>query len=243
MAHFYLATQPGPYAPGDEVTLEGDEAHHAARVARLTVGERVVIGDGRGSTAEADAIDVGKSQVTLEVIEARYEPAPARQVWLAQALAKGDRDESAIQMACELGIDAVIPYAAERSVSLWRGDKVAGGQERWRKILLEASKQSMRPWVPEVMEMEALPGLVARCGDFEVLVLDPDADDALSAWESGGDTPVLVVVGPEGGLSPGEVDALCTAGARAYRLGSTVLRTSTAAPAALALVNRALGRW
>lgn len=243
MAHFYLVTQPGPYAPGDEVTLEGDEAHHAARVARLTVGERVVIGDGRGSTAEADAIDVGKNQVTLEVVDAHWEPAPTRQVWLAQALAKGDRDESAIQMACELGIDGVIPYAAERSVSVWRGDKVVGGQERWRKILLEASKQSMRSWIPEVSPMESLGGLIERCEEFEVLVLDPDADATLSGWTPTGDTPILMVVGPEGGLSPGEIESLSKAGATTYRLGSTVLRTSTAAPAALALVNKALGRW
>lgn len=243
MAHFYLVTQPGPYASGDKVTLDAEEAHHAARVARLTAGERVVIGDGRGSTADADAIDIAKNQVTLEVIEPRFEPAPARQVWLAQALAKGDRDESAIQMACELGIDGVIPYAAERSVSVWRGDKVAGGQERWRKIVLEASKQSMRSWIPEVSGMEALGDLVARCADFEVLVLDPDADAALSGWTPSAEKPIAMVIGPEGGLSPGEVEALSTAGATAYRLGSTVLRTSTAAPAALALINKALGRW
>jgi len=243
VAHFYLASTPGPFAVGDEVSLEADEAHHAARVARLTTGERVALGDGRGSTALAEAIDIAKGRVRLRVLEARYEPAEHPEVWLAQALAKGGRDEAAIQMACELGVDRVIPFAAERSVSVWKGDKEHTGVERWRKIVQEAAKQSMRAWIPEVSGLSDLAGLLALVGHAELVVLDPDAAIPLGGWTPRGDTPVLLVVGPEGGLSASELEAFAKRGATAYKLGRTVLRTSTAAPAALGLVNRALGRW
>lgn len=243
MAHFYLASTPGPYTVGDDVSLEADEAHHAARVARLAMGERVMLGDGRGSTALAETIDIAKSRVRLRVIEANYESAERPEVWLAQALAKGGRDEAAIQMACELGVDRVIPFAAERSVSLWRGEKKHTGVERWRKIVQEASKQSLRARIPEVSELLDLAGLLAHAPNVEFVVLDPDATVPLSGWTPRGDAPVLLVVGPEGGLSVSELEALAERGATAYKLGRTVLRTSTVAPAALGLVNRALGRW
>jgi 16S rRNA (uracil1498-N3)-methyltransferase len=166
---------------------------------------------------------------------------------LVQALAKGDRDELAVQAATELGVDEVVPWAAARSVSRWEGAKIAKGTARWRSITREATKQAIRPWAPEVSGLATTRQLAARAAAETVLVLEPTAEQALSQvdLEGAGGAPssVLVVVGPEGGVSPAELELLAGAGAVPVRLGDSVLRTSTAGPAALAVLSVRLGRW
>ena len=142
MAHFYLASSLTP----DAAQLTGEEARHAAQVSRLRVGERVVVGDGSGRVADAEAVAVGRDLVELTVLALREEPAPSPRVVLVQALAKGGRDEAAIQAATELGVAAVVPWAAARSVTRWTGGKVESGVALWASIVREAGKQSMRPW-------------------------------------------------------------------------------------------------
>ena len=145
-----------------------------------------------------------------------------------------------MQAATELGVSGVIPWAAERSISRWEGAKAVKGRERWASIVREATKQSIRPWVPAVepitttASLGKLPGLV--------LVLEPTATARLTEVELDAER-ITLVVGPEGGVSPRELDVLGTAGAVAVRLGPEVLRTSTAGPAALAVLNGRLGRW
>lgn len=243
MAHLYLTATPGPFAPGDSVSLVGDEAHHASRVGRVAVGETTLLSDGRGHLAQATVTAISASEVVCRIDSGSVEPRPVPLVWLAQALAKGDRDEAAIQAATELGVDGVIPFAASRSVSQWRGDKVDKGHARWTKIVTEASKQAIRSWVPEVAPLADTAALVALAPNHQVVVLDPQASEQLSDFRPGTDSPVLIVVGPEGGLSDQEIAGLVAAGATTRRLGPTVLRTSSAGPAALALINVALGRW
>lgn len=243
MAHLYLASAPGPFSIGESVTLVGDEAHHASTVARLRIGEHTLVTDGVGSLAGASVKDVTKNVVALEVTEVHEVVRQSPEVWLAQALAKGDRDEAAIQMATEMGVDGVIPFAAARSVSVWRGDKHDKGVARWKKVVLEASKQSLRPWIPVVEEPLTAEGLAAVAPQWNVVVLVPGASLPLSAYRPAGDKPLLLVVGPEGGLESAEIDMLVAAGAIAVRLGDTVLRTSSAGPAALAMLNLQLGRW
>ncbi len=243
MAHLYICIEPGPFEAGGTLTLSGDEAHHAAAVGRLGVGEKTLVADGRGHQATALTTEVSPGRVVLAVESASFHPSPQPEVWLAQALAKGGRDEAAIQMACELGVDGIIPLQAQRSVSLWREDKVRKGVQRWQKIMLEASKQSLRAWVPTVLDPVDVAALVALATTYEIVVLDPDATQPLSQYQPEGAKPVLLVVGPEGGLAPEEINQLVAAGARALKLGTTVLRTSTAGPAALSVLNGALGRW
>jgi 16S rRNA (uracil1498-N3)-methyltransferase len=163
-------------------------------------------------------------------------------VTLVQALAKGDRDELAIQASTELGVDAVVPWSAARSVSRWEGPKVAKGRERWATIVREAAKQSIRAWVPKVGELSNTKAVAALAGDNRVLVLEPDATERLTSVVPDG-RPIVLVVGPEGGIAPEELAAFTAAGAELVRLGDTVLRTSTAGPAALAVLNGILGRW
>jgi len=243
VSHLYFSEQPGPYQPGQNVSLSADEAHHASTVARLGRGETTLVSDGDGTCATARVSEITPGRVTLEVLESEFQEPSQPELWLVQALAKGDRDETAIQMACELGVDRVFPFQAARSISVWRGDKVAKGHARWVKIVTEASKQSLRARIPEVVELATLGTLVELATECELVVLDPDADNRLSDFTPQGTKPVVIVVGPEGGLDPREVQTLVGAGAVALKLGDTVLRTSSAGPAALAVMNVVVGRW
>jgi len=250
VAHFYLADDIGAsdLAVGRLIVLAGQEARHAVTVSRVRAGEGILVGDGRGTIAAGTVAAVEPQRLELRVDSVEVHPEPTPRVVLVQALAKGDRDELAVQAATELGVDAVIPWQAQRSVSRWEGAKVAKGRDRWRAIVREAVKQSIRPRVPEVEPLATTGDLVRRAATARVLVLDPTAGARLSGLDlttaaGGAPTDVLLVVGPEGGISPAEVEALRAAGAMPVALGSGILRTSTAGPAALALVNAALGRW
>lgn len=239
MASLYLL--PGLVAGvGDVVRLTGDEARHAITVSRARVGERLALSDGAGLVARGAVTGVDRDALELEVDDVQRHEPPRPELWLAQALAKGDRDELAVQAATELGVAGVIPWAAERSVSRWDGPKAAKGRERWAAIVREAAKQSIRPFVPAVAELATTPQLAALPG--QVLVLVPEAQTALTAVELD-PRRVTLVVGPEGGTAPRELERLRDAGAVAVRLGPEVLRTSTAGPAALAVLNARLGRW
>lgn len=242
MAHFYLNEHLGAAAVGSRVTLDGAEARHAVSVSRVQVGETLTIGNGSGLVVTGTVESASPQELALTVESAAQTPAASPAVWLAQALAKGDRDELAIQAATELGVDGVIPWAAQRSIVKWEGAKVRKGHDRWSAIVREASKQSVRPWIPEVASLASTTVLSALAAESRMLVLDPQAGQPLSAVQPDGRDLVLVV-GPEGGISDRELEQLTASGAERVKLGSTVLRTSTAGPAAIAVLNSALGRW
>lgn len=227
---------------GDLVDLVGPEARHAVTVSRVRPGESLSLGNGAGLTVVGTVREADPARLTVEVVSTRITPPPATSVWLAQALAKGDRDELAVQAATELGIDGVIPWSASRSISRWDGAKITKGRERWAAIAREASKQSIRAWVPEIGELVSTKQLAVLALTTQMLVLDPEGDSALTAVEPTG-RDVVIVVGPEGGIASGELDVLTAAGATRVRLGDNVLRTSTAGPAALAVLSAKLGRW
>jgi 16S rRNA (uracil1498-N3)-methyltransferase len=247
VAHFFLdeALAAGECRPGMRVSVHGAEAKHAVTVSRIRPGEELLLGNGAGLVLRGTVVTAAAGELTLDVVEATFTDAATPRIRLVQALAKGDRDELAVQAATELGVDGVIPWAAARSVSRWQGAKVAKGRERWSSIVREATKQSIRPWLPEVAELAGTRDLAALAGGTRMLLLDPTASVRLTEVAVGGpdDTDILLVVGPEGGIAPSELQVLQEAGAQAVRLGSTVLRTSTAGPAALAILNQALGRW
>jgi 16S rRNA (uracil1498-N3)-methyltransferase len=241
MASLYLTDEIAHARVGARVEVTGDEARHALQVARVRPGERIAVGDGRGTIVRGAVVTAETGVLAVEVDEVAHEPEATPRLWLAQALAKGDRDELAIQAATELGVAGVVPWAADRSVTRWEGAKVARNEERWRTIVREASKQAIRPWVPEVAplattaQLAQLPGLV--------VVLEPTAEVPLTGVALDGVARITLVVGPEGGVAPRELDHLVEAGAVLARLGTEVLRTSTAGPAALAALHTRLGRW
>ncbi|MDH6181146.1 16S rRNA (uracil1498-N3)-methyltransferase [Microbacteriaceae bacterium SG_E_30_P1] len=242
MAHFYLDEQLERASVGDRVTLSGAEARHAVTVSRIAVGETVTIGNGSGLVVSGPAVVADHTDLTIEVVDAVQHDARSPLLFLVQALAKGDRDELAVQAATELGADGVVPWQAARSISRWEGAKVAKGRDRWTAIVREAVKQSIRPWMPDVLDLVTTKQLAALAGGARMLLLDPEGEHPLSTLELD-DRDVLVVVGPEGGIAPQERDLLVAAGAQTVRLGREVLRTSTAGPAALAVLNARLGRW
>jgi len=244
-AEFALRAAVTDAAVGDLVVITGTEAHHAAVVRRVRVGEEVTVGDGRGVWLTGDVAEVAPKRVAVRVVGRREVPEPSPRLVLVQALAKGDRDELAIQAATELGVDEIVPWQAARSVSRWSAEKAAKGVARWQTIVREAAKQAHRAWVPTVGLPVTTKDLVVRSGAARVLLLEPTASVALSTWptDAGDARDLVLVVGPEGGIAPEELDALAAAGAEPVRLGETVLRTSTAGPAALALLNARLGRW
>lgn len=228
---------------GASLLLDGDEGRHAAAVVRLRPGERCFVADGAGRRVLLEATEVDRSWVRGQVLEVLDEPAPAPRFVLVQALAKGDRDEQAIEAATELGVDEVVPWQAERSVVVWRGDRAAKSLAKWAAVVTRATKQSRRGRMPATTPVVGLDALVARVREASLtLVLHEDATEPLAAVDLPADGDVLVVVGPEGGITPREIDALTAGGARPVRLGATILRASSAGPAALAVLS-ARARW
>ena len=242
MAHFYLNELLAIPVVGGTVSISGPEARHAVTVSRLAVGEEVSIGNGQGVIARGPITEATHTELTIrvETIDEVERASPA--IVLVQALAKGDRDELAIQAATELGVDAVIPWSAGRSISRWEGAKVTKGHDRWSAVVREATKQSIRAWIPDVLDLATSKQLARLADSTRMLVLEPTATESLTEVELDG-RDIVLVVGPEGGVTPAELDLLREAGASAVRLGSTVLRTSTAGPAAIAVLNAKLGRW
>ncbi len=247
MAHFYLDESLVSAAVGDRISITGAEARHAVTVSRLGVGESISIGNGAGLVVAGVVVSAEHTELVVEVSAVTEVRRATPAVFLAQALAKGDRDELAVQVATELGVDGVIPWTAARSISRWEGAKVAKGRDRWAAVVREASKQSVRPWLPDVLDLVTTKQLARlastdQAEGVRMLVLEPTAATPLSALDFDRRDLVLVV-GPEGGITPQELDALSAAGADIVRLGDEVLRTSTAGPAALAVLAVALGRW
>jgi 16S rRNA (uracil1498-N3)-methyltransferase len=242
MSSLYLREDLADVEVGARLTLTGAEAKHASTVNRTRPGESVLIGNGRGLVASGEVLVATNTELTIDVEAVEHAQRAEPAITLVQALAKGDRDELAVQAATELGVDAVVPWAASRSVSRWEGPKVAKGHDRWAAIVREASKQSIRAWTPEVGALSSTKQVAALAATHRLLVLEPGATDALASVRPDG-RPLALVVGPEGGIAPQELEAFRSAGGEVVRLGDTVLRTSTAGPAALAVLNVALGRW
>ena len=230
---------------GDTGVLDGPEGRHAATVKRLRPGEELLLADGRGGLAHAVVEDVAKDALGLRVVGRSLLPAPAPRVVLAQALVKGERGELAVELATEAGVDAVLPWRAARCVARWeagaRGEKALA---RWRTTVREAAKQARRSWVPVVEEPATTAALVERVSAAAAaLVLHESADRGIADVALRADGDLLLVVGPEGGITGDELDALMAAGARAVRLGPEVLRASTAAAVALGALGVLTGRW
>jgi len=230
---------------GGTIVLTGAEAHHAASVRRVRIGEDVTVGDGRGTWLTGECEAVSPHEVVVRITARTEIPASSPRIVLAQALAKGDRDELAVQAATELGVDEIVPWQAARSVSRWDSAKADKGRNRWAAIVREAAKQAHRAWLPDVTPLATAAGLALRAAASRVVVLEPSADVRLTdiGIDPAETREVILVVGPEGGIAPDELLLFQRSGATVARLGDTVLRTSTAGPAALAVVNAALGRW
>ncbi|MER7040860.1 16S rRNA (uracil(1498)-N(3))-methyltransferase [Streptomyces microflavus] len=234
---------------GAEFVLEGPEGRHAVSVKRLQTGEEVVLTDGLGHWADGTVRTAeGKDRLTVAVRGAvQEEPEPAPRITVVQALPKGDRGELAVETMTETGVDAIVPWQAARCITQWKGERGAKALTKWRSTAREAGKQSRRvrfPEVTEAMTTKQVAALLAGADFAGVLHEDRDHDSTpLATVELPATGTIVLVVGPEGGVSPQELAAFAEAGARPYRLGRSVLRTSTAGTAAAALLLGRTGRW
>jgi 16S rRNA (uracil1498-N3)-methyltransferase len=240
---FYADTIP---AVGATAIIDGDEGFHAATVRRIRPGESLVLSDGAGTLAECVVEIADKRSLTARVTTRRTAPRPRPTVTVVQAIPKAERSELAVELATEAGADEFIAWQAERCVARWDDDRAAKGLRRWRAVARSAARQSRRAWIPEVTgplaigelcdSLRTRPGAVA-------LVLHESAERPLAEVAVARAESVVVVIGPEGGITDAEVAALAAVGAVPVRLGPTVLRTSTAAAVALGALGVLTPRW
>ncbi len=229
---------PGPFELG------GAEGRHAAAVRRLRPGERLMLCDGRGGRAAAAVLSAARESLTVQVEPMTIDPEPAIRIVLVQALVKGERSDLAVDLATQAGVDAIVPWQAARCVTRWTAEKAGRGRDRWQSVAREAAKQSRRSRVPEVLpiastdQVAAIAAQAAGC-----LVLDEDGSVPLAGASLPTAGRLVLVIGPEGGLAPEELDAFTAVGAVAVRLGPEVLRASAAAAVALGALGVLAGRW
>ncbi|WP_329328841.1 16S rRNA (uracil(1498)-N(3))-methyltransferase [Streptomyces luteogriseus] len=230
---------------GGRYVLDGPEGRHAVSVKRLRAGEDVVLTDGAGRWADCVVLDTeGKDRLILQLDSVSEEPAEQPRVTVVQALPKGDRGELAVETMTEVGVDAIVPWAAARCITQWKGDRGVKALGKWRATAREAGKQSRRVCFPEVAEAATTKQVAALLAgaDFAA-VLHESGDEPLATAELPSTGDIVLVVGPEGGVAPEELALFEEAGAQAYRLGRSVLRTSTAGTAAAAVLLARTGRW
>lgn len=230
-------------AAGERVTLAGDEGRHAVVVKRIRAGEQVALTDGAGTTAVVTVADTGKASLSGTVVEVRSVEQEMPRVVVVQAIPKGDRGELAVEMLTEVGVDVIVPWTASRCVAVWKGERAEKSLARWRSTAREAAKQARRAWFPEVRDPVGLDEVVGLLGSASVpVVLHEAASGPLANIPVPGRGEIVIVVGPEGGISDEELEAFAAVGAEPVRLGSSVLRTSTAGVAATAALL-ARTRW
>lgn len=233
---------------GGRYVLDGPEGRHAVSVKRLNPGEDVVLTDGAGRWAECVVVATeGKDRLIVQMDSYSEEPAEEPRITVVQALPKGDRGEVAVETMTETGVDAIVPWAAARCITQWKGERGLKALAKWRATAREAGKQSRRLRFPEVADAatsKQVAALLAKADFAAVLHEDRDyASEPLATAELPTEGEIVLVVGPEGGVSPEELALFEEAGAKAYRLGRSVLRTSTAGTAATALLLGRTGRW
>lgn len=236
-----------PLPDADRLTLDGPEGRHAAKVRRLRVGERVDVTDGEGQLAGCVVASAGRESLELDVQKRSYTSEPEPWIVVVQALIKGDRSELAVELLTEVGVDEIIPWAARRCVATWVPDR---SPRKWEQAAAEASKQARRSRWPVVGELATTSDVEQRLAKAQAAyVLHESSADPLTtsldkaSVQAGQPAELIIVVGPEGGLSDDELARFETAGATTARLGPTVLRASTAGCAAAAVLLATTGRW
>ena len=235
----------GRLGNGSEVQLHPDAAHHAVRVLRLAVGEPVVLFDGRGGEFEARITRIDRGQVSVKTGAHRDIERECRlHIVLVQGLSGGDRMDITLQKAVELGVAAIQPVATERSVVKLKDERAQRRAEHWQNLVISACEQCGRNRVPEVLPLLNLPDWLAQlnalaANDEARLLLSPAATVPLK--ELAPPARMMLLIGPEGGLSPAETQLAQSRGFRPVRLGPRILRTETAALATLSAIQALWG--
>lgn len=240
----YYVSSLGGVGTGHTVEVGGDEAHHAVTVRRSRVGERVTLTDGRGGRASGPIVAIAKRQMSVLVEVCTHVAEPSPSLWVVQAIPKGDRGERAVEVLTEIGVSRIIPWAAERSVGQWRGERAEKSLAKWRSTARESSKQARRVWAADVSPMVQTAELADVLAEADlVIVLHEEAVESIDMIPLPTSGVMVIVVGPEGGITDDEVENFTRSGARPVKLGAEILRTSTAGLAACAAVLSRTRRW
>ena len=217
--------------------IKGTEAHHALRVRRVREKEKLIVTDGFGLVGEVEVLALGPGdQVTVKVVDKKTKVKKKPKVAVAQALAKGERSDLAIESLTEVGVDEIIPWQANRCIVKW-DDKSEKGVEKWKQISRESSKQSRRAFFPEVtncLDSKRIIGIFKNYS--KVIILDPDSTVLFTDLIEQITEDVLLIIGPEGGIEENEMKLFAENGALTATLGETILRTSTAGGISVAIL-------
>lgn len=227
------AAEPLP-GVGHTVRLGGAEGRHAAVVRRIRAGEQIMVGDGAGSAIAGEVVAADRDGVDVRVDEVCAPRAAGPRIVVAQALAKGDRSDLSVEMLTEVGATEIIAWQAQRSIVKWVGERAKKSLSKWQSTAREATKQSRRFTIPAVTGPVSSAQVTERIRAAALaLVLHEDADADLGTVRLPDGGEVVVVVGPEGGISSDEVARFVAAGAVCVRISDAVLRTSTAGAVAV----------
>lgn len=235
---------PQALEPGREIELEERTSHYLGRVLRVGAKQEVTLFNGDGHEYAAEVLRPARVGMTLHV-DRRLPglPEPVLSITVAQALSRGERMDQTLQKCTELGASAFQLLDTERAEVRLSGDRLDKRMAHWRGVVVSACEQCGRSRVPELSAPVALDDWLGREVDDLRLALDPGADRSLAQWidDLGGVASVEVAIGPEGGFSDAEMWRILAAGYKAARLGPRVLRTETAAPAAVAVLQALAG--
>lgn len=234
----YFIVDELPTTIGSRYTFDGDDAHHAISVIRIKAGEKFALTNGRGHWAHVIALEIGKRDITCEVSEIGFDKPLTISLTVVQALPKSDRMKESLELLTEGGVDRIIPWQAERSIG--KGDKV----DKWKLTLREATKQSRRTYIPQISDVVNLSGVLAAIKDSDTAIaFHQESAKKLSEVIDTSAHKICIIIGPEGGLTDSEIQALTSAGAHLALMGRPVLRTAHAGLAALSAVNALLKVW
>ena len=225
------------------IEVSGDEAHHAIKVLRINIGEEILISDGAGNWVRASVENIEKKTFAAKVLERGFQPEKSPRLIVVQGLPKSDRVKDAIEILVESGVDLIIPWQADRSISKWQKDSL----DKWKNAAVAATKQSRRFRKPEIIDGLSLSQLLEiESENSVILVMHESATTKLSqvvTSKFADMSEIIIVIGPEGGISESELELLQSVGAHIVGLGPEVFRSAHAGGAALSAVSALIGRW
>jgi 16S rRNA (uracil1498-N3)-methyltransferase len=228
-----------PTSVGATYEFDSDDAYHAIKVLRIAAGEIFNLSDGAGSWSRVSVNNVNKKSMTVTVLETGFEEPLTEQFTIVQAIPKGDRIKESIEMSTEGGVDRIVMWKAARSIG--RADEKL---EKLQLTAREASKQSRRFRIPRVSGVATTDQIVDEIAKADLaLVFHESATSTISRAITAGAQKVLIIIGPEGGLTDEEVETFAAAGAKVVLMGRPILRSAHAGLAAMAAVNTALSVW
>lgn len=228
---------------GSKITVDGDEAHHAIKVMRMEMGEELQLTDGRGSWAQGSISSIDKKSFTVSITERGNVGRNHAELVVIQALTKSDRARETIELLVEAGVDRIIPWQSDHCIAKWKEDML----EKWHNSAVAACKQSRRYTIPAVETPITLTGIRERFTEKSLLlVLHESAQEKLSVVVSPSaisQNHIVLIIGPEGGISVDELRELSAIGGKVVRLGNPVLRSAHAGMAGLAAVQALMRHW